>query len=496
MRIRVPEWYRDAKFGIMVHWGLYSIPAFAETGESPSDLVIQHDWEHYYRHNPHAEWYQNSLRIGAPATVDFHRRSYRPGYPYEAFAERFNEDVRKWDPVDWADLFAEAGARYVVFVAKHHDGFLMWPSAASHREGYRAERDTVGDLASVVRDRNMRFGVYYSGLLDWTFQTRPIGDYSDLLSVPPDDDHAAYVRKHFDELIVGLKPDILWNDVGLASGVGLRDLLSKYLEVVPDGVVNDRWTQTSAAFRRLLQINAFRRRMSANAQRRIGPGRFSGSGFVRTSEYAPYTMMQDEPWEAVHGIGNSFGFNRNETEDHYQSGTELMRILADVVSKNGNLLLNVGPEANGRIPPYQRRALIDLAGWLRVNGEAIYGTRPWYRAEGQTGDGEPVRFTTRANVLYAILLDRPSRLTVVLTDIDLRRIPIPRNGRRDAAGTEVRSVSILGFNYPVQWRQIERGIEFRLPGSFVPSGPAVIAIRRVVERPKPPTVDLYTDVIG
>lgn len=493
MRDRIADWYRDAKLGIMIHWGLYSVPGYAETGNgTPSEILSRYDWPHYFAHNPYAEWYQNSLRAGAPSTRAFHRKSYRPGFEYRSFADLFNDGLDKWEPSTWGELFAEAGARYVVYVTKHHDGFLMWPSSSSHVEGYTARRNTVSELADAVRQNNLRFGVYYSGLLDWTFQTEPITDAADMVQVEPDEELAAYVQGHYEELIRDIKPDILWNDIGLAQGVDRRRLLEHYRKTVPDGVVNDRWNQTPGFMKVLLRLSWFRKRLSSAARRAVVSGRSLGRGDFATSEYGPEARFSKHPWEAVRGIGNSFGFNREESADDYDTGHDLMRTLVDVVSKNGNLLLNVGPEADGMIPQLQRSALVDLSVWMRVNSSAIHGTRPWYRSEGTTGDGEPVRFTTKPGTLYAILLNRPARLSVLLKDIPPERIPRVSG----TTGRTTEAISLLGFDYAVEWRRTDRDIEVRLPGSLVPNGPLVIVIRRNSEDERPPRVDMYTDVIG
>ena len=249
---RVPDWYRDAKLGIMIHWGLPSVTAFAPAEHgSISNILSEHDWPFYFRNNPYSEWYLNCLRLGDTPTRAFHRRKFRRAYPYERLADRFNDDLKKWQPQEWADLFREVGARYVVLVAKHHDGFLMWPS--DHRPpnpDYVAGRDVVGELAEAVREKELRYGLYYSGLLDWTIQSDPIADFPDLLNVKTDAAYSEYVRNHFHELVSGYKPDMLWNDIGLPTEVSRRALFQMSRGSVPDGVLNDRWMQVSPWWRR------------------------------------------------------------------------------------------------------------------------------------------------------------------------------------------------------------------------------------------------------
>ncbi len=466
MSQRVPDWYRNAKFGIIVHWGLPSVPAFAPSEHgSISDILANHDWPFYFRNNPCSQWYLNSLRLKETATRAFHKKKFKPSYAYERLADRFNDDTRKWEPSDWAELFAEAGARYIVLAAKHHDGFLLWPS--DHKPGperYIAGRDIVGELGDAVRARNLRYGLYYSGLLDWTVQTEPIADFGDLLNVRTDSVYAGYVRQHLSELIARHRPDILWSDIGLSGRTSRRKLFQLYRETVNDGVLNDRWMEISPLMRSIVAGESTKR-----------------------------SRLQSEPWEAVQSIGNSFGYNEQESPGDYLTGDELARMLADIVSKNGNLLLNIGPKSDGTVPREQRTPLLDLAAWLRINGEAIYDTRPWYRAEGETGDGQPIRFTTRFDALYAILLERPRRLSLEFPNLELKRMPRPK----PAPGAEDElTVSLLGCEQPVQWRLSNGSVEIRLPGAFVPVGPVVIAFRwRAVDLQTRP-IEMYTDVIG
>jgi len=492
----VPEWYRDAKFGIMVHWGLPSIPAFAPTGNgSLTEILASHDWAFYFRNNPYAEWYLNSLRVPDSPAREYHRRKFNPSYRYGRLAERFNEETAAWDPGDWAELFAEIGARYVVLVAKHHDGFLMWPAA--HRpedETYVAARDIVGELGHAVRQYEMHYGLYYSGLLDWTVQTDAITGFEDFLRVKTDEAYAGYAWDHFTELITKHRPDILWNDIGLPPQLSRKKLFSFYREAVPGGVLNDRWTQVTPLAKALATIPVVRKWIAGGARKSIVSGTsMSKLGDVPTAEYAQESRLSRRPWEAVRSIGNSFAYNAQETDDDYLDGEELARLLADVVSKNGNLLLNVGPQPDGSIPRPQRRALLELGEWLRLNSRAIYGTRPWRRAEGRTDDGTPVRFTATEDTLYAILLERPRRLTVTIADLDIKQIPRPKSVE------DVRldfQVSALGCEQPVVWQFANGALEIRIPAAYVPVGPPVIEMKWRSLRLEAPRIEMYTDVIG
>ncbi len=401
----VPDWYRNAKLGIMIHWGLPSIPAFAPAEGGISELLAAHDWPYYFRNNPYAEWYQNSLRIADSPARAYHRKRFNRFFPYQRLAKRFNDELEKWDPGEWGDFFREVGARYVVMVSKHHDGFLMWPSTSPPVvDDYVASRDVVGELGEAVREKGLRYGVYYSGLLDWTVQTEPLRDFPDLLTAPTDDAYEAYVLAHFTELIERYRPDILWNDIGLPAGISRKKLFHDYRSAVPAGVVNDRWQQVRPFINRWLNKPVIARRVSKAARKMILAGEPTGRhGDVSTIEYPRSAKLREKPWEAVRSVGNSFCYNEQEPPEAYLSGDELISMVADVVSKNGNLLINVGPKLDGTIPREQRGPLLELARWLRVNGPAIYGTRPWHVAEGSTGDNIAVRFTTRPDTLFAIV---------------------------------------------------------------------------------------------
>ena len=493
MRYRVPDWYRDAKFGIMVHWGVPTIPAFAPTERGGFlELLRDEGWPSYFRNNPYVAWYLNSLRIPDSPAAAYHRKHFGRHVSYERLARRFNEDLDQWDPGEWADLFRETGARYVVMVSKHHDGYLMWPSGSRPpSDAFVAPRNVVGELGEAVRERGMKYGLYYSGLLDWTVQTGAIRDFPDLALARTPPEYERTVESHYRELIETFKPDVLWNDIGLPAGVSRRDLFAAYRRAVPDGVLNDRWSQVGPPARALLATSPGRALASALARKAIVAGRPTGGvGDVPTVEYADATELRRRPWELVRGIGTSFCYNAAEPAGSRLTGTELIHLLADVVSKNGNLLLNVGPQADGRIPREQRDALVPLAAWLRDHGEAIYGTRPWYRAEGTTDDGLQVRFTTRANALYAIVLGRPRMLALAFRDLDLKRVPRPRSGRDEDRFV----VRILGCERPPDWRVEDGRVVVDVPGSFIASD-AIVVQFAWQPRAQRPASNFYTDLI-
>jgi len=412
----LPGWYDEAKFGVLIHWGLFAIPGFAARLGSLSD-AFKADYERAVAMTPYTEWYANAIKVPGTPSADFHQATYG-GQPYEAFKEPFVEGLKDWDPAGWAESFRDAGARYVVLVTKHHDGFCLWPSGVANekRAQWFTARDIVGELAAAVRGAGLRFGVYYSGGIDWTFNPAPLRTMADFMGSTPGGRYPAYADAQVRELIARYQPSLVWNDISWPSDqAALNRLFADYYNAVPEGVVNDRW-RAAGLETALLRTKAARRLMDERIKARIrrDPAAFDGiipapvphSDF-RTPEYTRFPQIEAKKWEATRGMSHSFGFNRNDTEAEYASFETLLGDFIDGVSKNGNLLLNVGPRANGTIPQAQATRLKAFGSWLRANGAAIYGTRPWTRAEGVTDDGLPVRFTSAPGRLNVIVLGSP-----------------------------------------------------------------------------------------
>jgi alpha-L-fucosidase len=439
-RHEAPAWFHDAKLGIFIHWGVYSVPGWAPTEGQYGELTR----DQFFKKNPYAEWYMNSARIPGSPTHEHHRAEYGEDFPYLDFVPVFNREVAKWKPEEWGQLFEDAGARYVVLTTKHHDGFTLWPSAIEnpHRPADRqgSERDLVGELTQAVRGHGMRMGVYYSGGVDWSFNDTLI-DRPGILrttAVPRSEEYARYVDAHWRELIDRYQPDILWNDITYPENAGLAELLADYYNRFPEGVVNNRW-----------------------GVRRHTEGEPEDSDWVEfadffTPEYAQLDEISEAKWEACRGIGYSFGYNRAETEEQMISPDELVDLLVDIVSKNGNLLLNVGPMADGTIPAGQVERLRALGAWLAVNGEAIYGTTPWTRAVGETRNGVPVRFTRKGDDLFVILLETPES-----PRIEIPALPVE-------PGAQVR---LLGSDVSIEWTRDGDSLVVSLPESL-PEAPA------------------------
>lgn len=432
----LPDWYSDAKLGVFLHWGLFSVPGWAPQVADVQAVLKEQGPEGLLRNNPYAEWYRNSMQIEGSPTWDHHREAWGQDFPYDGFIERFDAGTAQCDVDAIARVCQEAGAGYVVLTTKHHEGFTLWPSAIPHpRKGaYHAGRDLVGDLSEAVRARGLRMGLYYSGGYDWPWNDATLKEAADTtLAVPADPDYERYATAHVRELIDRCRPDVLWNDICWPPGGNLAELFAYYYDNVPDGVVNDRWLQPTAS--RGVVGDALIRGVGGLVQmlwKHLPDDRKSLTfptaehcDFT-TPEYTSFTTVQDKKWEATRGVGHSFGANRNERPQDIVTTTDLVRSFCDIVSKNGNLLIGVGPDERGAIPAEQVRPLRGLGEWMDSDGEAIRGTRPWVLAEAETTEGTPVRFTQRDGAVYAILLDLPGRRDFGLRGIDLSQVRGPR----------------------------------------------------------------------
>lgn len=417
----LPEWYAGAKFGIFVHWGLYSVPAYAP--KEQMDLQKLLSGEIPMSSTPYAEWYLNSLRSPESPVSRYHREKYGPSFAYEDFATPFNQAIQSWDPERWAVLFRQAGARYVVLTTKHHDGFLLWPSRHDNpvRPGYHAGRDLVGELTAAVSAQGMKMGLYYSSLLDWSFTQKPITGLNNLFTgSDPGRAYRDYVEKHWLELIERYDPWLLWSDIGYPPGFNLAGLFATYYNHKPEGVVNDRWMQLPRFFYTRpgqLVMNLMIKRTLKNSGTG-GPAqpKVPHCDYI-TTEYAYFQEAAPYKWEACRGIGNSFGYNHLEDAGDYLSASELIRSLVEIVSANGNLLLNVGPRADGSIHEAQVSALEGIGRWLAANGEAIYDTCPWTRIKDSGEYSAQVRYTCKKGTLYVTVITLPTSGPLVLPDL-------------------------------------------------------------------------------
>ena len=381
----LPAWYAGAKLGIFIHWGLYSVPGWAPLSHPEHDFASSD----YIKYNPYAEWYLNVLRIPGSPTAAYHKEHYGANFGYYDFAAEFNRESKKWNPDAMAEVFKDAGARYVVLTTKHHEGFTLWPSTVANpspslKPGQlHAERDIVGELTKAVEKQGLKMGLYYSGGYDWTFNTGPIETDKDYETVKPESQaYGDYAFAQIHELIERYHPAVLWNDIDWPKTGRPLEVEADYYNAVPNGVIDDRFGVKHADF--------------------------------TSPEYAKLDKISEKKWEECRGLGRSFGYNRAEGENETIAPGELIALLVDIVSKNGNLLLDVGPEADGTIPPVQMERLKALGAWLKQNGEAIYDTTPWTRAEGKSVEGDDLRFTRKGDDLYVTVLGKPKGKSITM----------------------------------------------------------------------------------
>ncbi len=375
----VPEWFLDAKLGFMVSWGAFSVPAW---GEPIGELGTIEDWKEWFKHNPYAEWYYNTIRIEGSPAREFHKKNFND-CDYDDLLDMWKAE--KFQPDEWAKLFAYAGAQYIVPLSKHHDGITLWdaPGTGTRNTVHRGpKRDLIGDIATAVRKAGIRFAVYYSGGLDWEV-TKTLPAISDNnqgiegMQRPVDAAYSMYAYKHVIDLINRYKPDLLWNDIQWPDfskregEYSLAALFDYYYKEVPHGVVNDRWGKET---------------------------HFD----YETSEYQFMADSENAPaWENCRGIGLSFGYNQVESEQHSLNTESALRHFLDIVSRGGNFLLNVGPTASGEIPEIQKKVLMGLGDWMAVNSGAVYATRAI--KEIPATDTPWVRWAKKGNSVFAYI---------------------------------------------------------------------------------------------
>lgn len=442
----VPEWYNDAKFGIFFHWGLFSVPAYARSGHNINDMAVEDDtFEAAMKEAPYSEWYMNKLRIEGSSTQKYHEEKYGKDFAYTDFQKEFEEVSKNCDMGEWAEVCKNAGAKYVVLVTKHHDGYCLWPSEFKNPSdpAYQSKRDFVGELTDAVRERGMKMGLYYSGIFDWTFVKYPIDGVRTFISHHlATQEYCDYSVAQTKELIQRYRPSILWNDIGFPYQYDTNKLFADYYNEIEDGVINDRWKQYPLKDGEDPEEKLDEWEKEVEAQRKThgieGMLMNDLHHDFTTPEYAVKFKYREKKWELTRGIGMSFGYNEQEDEKDMLSYPEMVTTLVDVVSKNGNFLLNIGPKADGSIPEMQKKPLLQLGAWLKQNGEAIYGTRCWKEQEGKTADGREVRYTEKPDALYVFVFgsELPEKVTV-------KDLEIPEGS----------TVELLGNNKKVSWSQ-------------------------------------------
>ena len=426
----VPDWYQDAKFGIFIHWGVYAVPAFGN------------------------EWYPRNMYRRGTKEFDHHVATYGPqaAFGYKDFIPQFKAE--NYDPDAWAVLFREAGAKFVVPVAEHHDGFALYDTARSDWSAAKMgpKRDLIGDLARAVRNEGLVFGASSHRAEHWWFFDAGREFDSDVKDA------------HFAGLYGPAAPEKSQPDQAFLDDWLLRtcELVDKYR---PQLVWFDWWIEQPVFAPYLQKFAAFYYNREAEWGRGVAINykneAFPPKAAVFDVERGQLAGIRPEFWQTDTSVSkNSWGYVHNQD---YRTADSLIDDLVDIVSKNGALLLNIGPRPDGTIPEPEQVLLREIGRWLSVNGEAIYGTRPWTTfGEGPTEvvagsfsdtkraafTGQDIRFTRKGDTLYAIALAWPGE-----------QVTIKALGGRG----EVEAVTLLGHQGALEWSRNEDGLTVRLP---------------------------------
>ncbi|XP_037785480.1 alpha-L-fucosidase-like [Penaeus monodon] len=367
----LPEWYDAAKVGIFIHWGVYSVPSFG------------------------SEWFwKNWQGFGIQKYVDFMERNYRPGFTYADFAPAFTAEF--FEPEEWASVFNASGARYVVLTSKHHEGFTLWPSRYSwnwNSLDVGPKRDLVGDLAEAIRSKtpHIHFGLYYS-LYEW-FHPIFRSDQSHLFTT--NEFVTKKVMPELNDLVNKYEPEVIWSD-GDWDAPALywtsKEFLAWLFNASPvkdTVVVNDRWGTGAICHH--------------------------GSFYTCVDRYNP-GVLQKHKWENAMTLDrDSWGYRREASALDYLSFHELVTELAETISCGGNLLVNVGPTHEGRLPAIMEERLRQLGSWLDVNGEAVYDSVPWKHQNDTLTPG--VWYTSKGSLVYAMVLSWPEKDVLTLGSV-------------------------------------------------------------------------------
>ncbi|MCO6048165.1 alpha-L-fucosidase [Aeoliella sp. ICT_H6.2] len=455
----VPQWFDDAKFGIFIHWGPYSVMGYKKGGRgyaehTPSD--IYNDQKHHY------PWMEE--RFGG----------HPPEFGYKDVVPMFKAE--KWNPDQWADLFDKAGARYIVLTAEHHDGYAMWDSDLTDWCATKIgpKRDLVGDLGKAVRAHGMKYAPSYhrerhpsffaeNGKLRYSkVYSEPLPDIAQEIELHPeaealygpfsyDDAFLEDYVARWQEIQQKYQPDFMWlDDIPVFYRARPHEQLDKYRQACAGMIAN-------------FLNDAAERNQPVYLNNKGGHPNWPVELGCREKDNMQIKQVGPK-WENPATLGTSYGYLQAEEErDAYKSPTALIHLLCDVVSKNGNLLLNIGPKADGTIPEGMQRRLLAMGEWLEVNGEAIYGTRPWEQYQEKldkaSGPNKPsgrhaidansIRFTRSADGshVYCILLSWPDKQVSI----------------QSLAGRGIAQVQLLGSSADLEWSRAQEGIAVELP---------------------------------
>ncbi|KAM3595272.1 uncharacterized protein V6R79_020870 [Siganus canaliculatus] len=393
----LPDWYDQAKFGIFIHWGVFSVPSFGS------------EWFWWY-------WQNNKLK----PYVDFMQKNYPPDFKYQDFAPQFTAEF--FNAKEWTDIFAASGAKYIVLTTKHHEGFTLWGSKVSwnwNAVDVGPKRDLVDEVVTAVRTHSdLRLGLYHS-LFEWF---NPLFDLDRANGFTTSYFPIAKTLPELYELIVKYKPEILWSD--------------------GDGNAPDKYWNSTGFLAWLYNDSPVRDTVVTNDRWGMGSICKHGGYYTCNDRYQPGHLLKHK-WENCMTIDrNSWGYRRNAPLSDYIPIEQLVATLAETVSCGGNLLMNIGPTHDGRISPIFEERLRQMGQWLKVNGDAIYNTTAWRAQNDSASKNIWYTFKPQSKHIFAILLEWPADGSVVLKE------PVVTQGQTQ--------VELLGYG-SLKWETVSPG---------------------------------------
>lgn len=401
----LPEWFDQAKFGIFIHWGVFSVPSFGS------------EWFWWY-------WQKQKLQ----PYVDFMKKNYPPDFKYQDFAPQFTAEF--FDAKEWTDIFASSGAKYIVLTTKHHEGFTLWGSKTSwnwNSVDVGPKRDLVDEVATALRENSdLRLGLYHS-LFEWF---NPLFEQDAANGFKTNLFPSSKTLPELYELITKYKPEVLWSD--------------------GDGDAPDSYWNSTGFLAWLYNDSPVRDTVVTNDRWGFGSICKHGGFYTCSDRYLPGHLMTHK-WENCMTLDRkSWGYRRNAVLKDYMSIQELVAMLVETVSLGGNLLMNVGPTPDGRIPPLSEERLRQMGLWLQVNGGAIYNTTPWRAQNDSRTPNLWYTFRPQEEIIFAIFLEWPKDGFVVLSE----PVAVPW----------LTQVELLGVG-PLQWEAAPSGgcLRVRLP---------------------------------
>ena len=446
---QVPKWYEDAKFGVFIHWGVYSVPAFD------------------------SEWYPRNMYLMDNPVFTHHVETYGPQsrFGYKDFIPMFKAE--KFNAAQWAELFKRSGAKYVVPVAEHHDGFAMYASGLTEWCAAKMgpKRDVVGELSVAVRKQGLHFGASSHRAEHWWF-------FNGGRNFDSDVNDPRYASLYGPAQSDKEQPDNAYLDNWLAR---TSEIVDKYH---PEIVWFDWWIEQPVFQPYLQKFAAFYYNRAAEWKSEVAINyknkAFPDRAAVLDIERGQLDTLRPIFWQTDTSVGEkSWGYIEDEK---FRTPESLLDELVDIVSKNGCLLLNIGPKSDGTIPTEVQTILLNMGKWLAVNGEAIYATRPWkVYGEGPTKvvggsfkdtatngyTAEDIRFTAQGETLYAIALAWPQdgklRIKSLAADSDLTK-------------REIKTVQALDSRAQAKWTRTAEGLVIELPSEKPSAYPVAVKL--------------------